>query len=179
MKINLSKFEIIVGILATISTGLWTYYIVQIERVHVPKVKLEYVVNCSKYDDDSYIVSNKFLVKNTGNVLVELNYAQTRIKQISPKFKDLPVGVDEFNMLKSDDPRLLWPMIGMREWEDKGEALYVEPGETMELDSDFIILKRAQVIRLYGFVSNDPKRVIGRSQMTTFKVSSECATQAF
>lgn len=171
---KLSRFEIIVGILATLSTGLWTYYIFLAERTHEPKYKLEFQVHCANYDDTSLIISNKFKIINTGKVLVELGYVETRIKQLAPKFSQLHVGIDEFNILSSDDNRLLWPKIGQREWFGVGRSLFVEPGETMELDSDFLVLNSAKVLRLYGFVSKSSKEKTGRSQKHTFKVSEEC-----
>jgi hypothetical protein len=107
------------------------------------------------FNNDYFLISTKLKITNISKVFLEPTSAQIKLQQILPnaiEFKNLTK--DQFNILDEGDERLVWPMLGKRDWPEKEAPIKLEPSESDELVADFFLLKSAKVIRLYASIQN-------------------------
>ncbi len=171
---TITTFKILAGITAMIVTGMWAYYIFIVERSHSPKIEMNFETECYSFDNDYFLISTKLKVENISKVFLEPTSAQIKLQQILPnthEFKDLTK--DQFNILDEGDSKLVWPMIGKRDWLDKEAPIKLEPGESDELVADFFLLKSAKVIRLYASLQN-PVTKLSWVEVKNIKLSDNC-----
>lgn len=151
---SLVNVKIVFGIITTLVVGVWTYNKIVKEGYFEQKLDLEYLVHCGIYDESSFIVTTKLILKNTGKVEAKVEYVDLRIKQISPRYESKSIDMNKFNMLPPNDPKTLWPMLGQREWKAQIVPIKILSGTTHDLDADFLILKKAKLVRLYAFLES-------------------------
>jgi len=165
----------IVTIAAVLVGGTWTYLAFVRKRLRYPCAELSITVHSSKIAPYYRLVHIGVQIDNTGNVLLALEYAELRLRQVMP----LPVEIETrlkpgVDPVAPDEKELPWPLIVGREWNWNPTDIEIEPGESDLLNTDFVINDTVEVVQIYTFVKNPKKHRAphgwGTTLMHTFPI---------
>ena len=143
--------------IAIVVAGVWGYYLFWKKRIDYPRVALAMDVTSAELPRSKRLVHVALRVSNDSDVLLELEHAEVRLRQVvptpaefdatlGPNIDPIPAGSAEFP----------WPAIVQREWSFE-PPLELEPGESDSLHADLVIENTVRVAELYGFVNNPRK----------------------
>jgi len=157
-----------VEIVAVIMGGLWTYLTFIKNRLEYPYAKIEHKIHYWHIGEKRIYLSVVVLFVNSGKVLISLKRGTVYIRQVRPLTTDIK------NYIKKSSPedlrngqvakmfvdkgrQISWPEIGYRicEWND-GEIL-IEPGETEEIQFDFIVDENIETIEIITYFQDARK----------------------
>ncbi len=147
-------------ILAIFVSGFWGYWVFVKNRQQYPRVKLSHTITHHKIDDENILLHVIVNVQNSGDILLSLRTAATRVQQVIP----LPEIMSEAIKLGLDPVRDgeteidLWPLLGSHETVFQKNLFEAEPGEIQELHHDFIIPEDIKTIIVYSYLRNIKKR---------------------
>jgi hypothetical protein len=150
IKTFLELLQALLTCLALISGGFWTYYIFLHKRERFPRAHISLNAFSLATSFGTYL-SVKALVKNTGNLLLELYSVELRIQQILP-------------LEENYEPRYLpaadifdWPLISLCKRNFDRYSLEIEPNEEHQLFFDFMLPRHLACLKVYMYVQNRKK----------------------
>ena len=150
--------ESIVTACGIIAAGIWTYFHFQRKRERFPRATVSHSTSNFPLDDGRTILRVAANVTNSGDVLLCLGHARTRVQHLFPVPQEIERLVrDDLDPFSSGECELPWPMLGAREWNVEQGLGEVEPGEAEVLCSDFVIPSGIEQVLLYTYVSNQSK----------------------
>lgn len=155
----------IVEVFAIIVGAWWAYRTFIRTRLNFPYAELSQTITqvslpSVSFTEDKILLNVTLTLHNAGNILIPLALSETRIQQILP----LHVSIKDAISKKDTDRKstdIPWPELQYlsRKWE-VGEV-EIEPGESEQIEYEFILDRKAQVIKVYSYVSNTRKKKSG------------------
>ena len=161
-------------VLAFIAGGFWSYRLFVQRRQKYPRAEISHNVTNVRLTHDKILLNVIVNISNTGDVLLSLDSAETRIQQILPLPQEMQSAIDGHDPVKTDQTEFLWPLIGLRQSKWKKGELEFEPHESGQLRYDFILDSEVQTIKVYSFIRNITRRnrEIGWALATTHDLRS-------
>jgi len=149
-------------ILAIVFGGIWTWMVFVRTRQRFPKVNLELSAAHWMISDSEVLLRIKVEVRNDGAVRLPIGQARMWVQQIEPLDSSTLNGVRALPELVSDAEETRaegeWPFIAARELQYRSAQKEVEPGETDEINFDFIVDSGIDTALLYVYIRNLKKR---------------------
>lgn len=146
-------------------------------RQRYPRAKIEHYITHRIISSSNVLVHVGVNISNTGDVLLSLISAQTRIQQVLPVKAEIMDAISEGrDPVPKGQREIEWPLIGSSRrstWEPgKWE---IEPGESETIYYDFIIESGIEALEVYSYFGNasKPKREIGWNLTTLYDIPSE------
>lgn len=169
----------IVEIVAIIVAGLWSYRLFIKNRTEYPFAEQEHKISHWNLENDTLYLSVIVSLKNSGNVLLELDSSKVFVQQVRPflnelkemmnnaEIKDIREGKVQ-GLFQTKGMQIAWRELGYREtsWE-RGEVI-IEPGEREEFQFDFILDSKIQTVKVISYFRNVK---IGRPELGWTKTS--------
>jgi len=156
--------------------GLWSYMLFVRTRQRYPRAKIKHEITHRALSDDKGLLHIAVNISNSGDVLLSVVSAQTRIQQVLPTPPEILDSVNQgLDPVQKGKTEIEWPLIGTTRkshWA-KGKR-EIEPGESDELHYDFVLDSRIQTVEVYTYVKNATKRgrEIGWSLTTLYDLPS-------
>lgn len=159
------SFGAIQSIATVIALGLggwWTWIVFVRGRKGFPRLSMTHTTEWWRIDEGSRILRVTLLLKNEGEVLVCLQKGHVWIQQISPSpaevIKEANTERASVEIFKDEHA---WPLVGERNF--CFEECEVEPQETDEVTSEFVISTQINKVLVYSYFDNaaKPGRNIG------------------
>lgn len=123
----------IVTIIGVIMAGYWFLKRRQIN----PRAKLTHKIIHHTLDDKTLLIRVTATIENIGNVLIEIDHAVIRINWVLPLIEDVAKSIERAE--KSKSLEIEFPQIDAKELNLKESKIIVEPGESDNIDCDFIL----------------------------------------
>jgi hypothetical protein len=167
--------QAIVTSLAIIVGGIWTYLLFVRRRQKYPRAILHHDVAARFLGDGLLLVHVAATITNTGEVLLRLVSAETRVQQI------LPPPTDFMSLAKSgQDPveggqtEVRWPLLCERRTSYAEGSFQIEPGECDSIHYDFFVNNEVRTLEIYTYLKNQKirERDVGWSATTLFDIQS-------
>lgn len=146
----MQSLGVIIGIIVG---GYWTYRGFVQNRQKYPRANLSHKIFFIELPNNKKYLQVKVIITNIGNVLICLECGFTRITQILPFEED----INEFDSIECE---IEWPMIDKKSISSGNKKCEIEPGESDELNFDFIIDSDINLINIYSYFSNIKKKSI-------------------
>jgi hypothetical protein len=152
----ISKIVTSLGILLG---GLWTYRLFVKQRLGAPKIQLSLNVDRVQIEESLTLFHVSLKIKNVGNVILKSDYAEIRLRQVSPIPEELKIDFKPgFDPVKENEKEIAWPQIAGREWNWNKGGFEIEPGEEDSLHTDFVINSDIKIIEFYCYINNLKKK---------------------
>lgn len=157
--------------------GFWTWLLFVKNRQDYPRAKVGHTISRFTLANGSRLLRVQCTVTNIGPVLLRLDSTFTWVQQILPLPKDFETafgaGKDPLATLGPSDSEYGWPVVGERKCDWKASPREVEPGEEENMQFDFVVDDRAQLVEIYSYFRNErKKREIGWSGTTIYDLST-------
>ena len=163
---EISKLKDITDIIAAIATvvailvgGFWSYTLFVRKRQKYPRANITHRVTPRPMTNSQLLLNVAVTISNPGEVLLSLVSGEIRIQQILPPPSELLNSINQgHDPVEEGQTEVQWPLIASRKskWE-KGK-LEIEPGESDQLQYDFILDAKVQTIQVYSYLRNAKKR---------------------
>lgn len=157
LSTTIESLKSLTDMAAIIIAGLWTYNRFIKTREDYPYPKIQHRIE-DYYPDDGFVYISVFVtVTNEGKTKLDLGNGKIFLRQVShlsdENSKLLDAAIKEFredevkkgeikNLFMDDGQRIGWETIGRREWRQlRGGMKELEPGQTREIQFDFIVLE--------------------------------------
>lgn len=145
--------------LALLVAGIWTYLLFIRQRLGFPKLDMDLAIDDVTLPEGQRFVHAQLRLTNVGGVVVALDRAELRLRQVVPIIDKLkPVIVAGYDPVPDGKTEIEWPMIAGREWAWKAGEFEIEPGESDFIHTDFVIPIEIQIAQCYCFVNNASKK---------------------
>ena len=164
--ISLSQLETAVNIVGSCATtlalfvaGLWSYLLFVRKRQKYPRATLSHRITHRHVGLGKVLLHVDVVVSNTGDVLVSLVESLTRVQQVLP----LPERVSEKiragkDLVENGDSEVQWDKLDSHKVKYKKGDCEIEPGDTQEINHDFILGAEIRTVEVYSHVTNQAKR---------------------
>lgn len=177
IKVNVEWVAIIVG-------GLWAYRLFVKNRKEFPYATIEHNIEYWYLEDGKIYLTMIVTVKNSGEVRLPLTSGIISVQQVLPLHSHIRWPLREANEDNLKDGKVKnlfitedrqagmeidWPEIGYRSlvW-PKGD-IQLEPGESEELQFDFILENTIQTVKIVSYIENKyRKQKSGWTKTTMF-----------
>lgn len=139
--------------------GGWSIWLFMERRERYPRASIEHLVTHKPIGDGKVLLRVDVRVSNIGEVLMSLVCLETRIQQVLP----VPTSVAD-KIRQGVDPvpeggtDVEWPLLKSREPEFEKVDCEIEPGETQDINYDFIVDSDVETVQVYSYVRNEKKR---------------------
>ena len=169
----------VVSIIAVLVGGFWTYDTFVKQRSDYPHANLEHLISHIKLANKNNLMHVTVKVANIGSSLIEVNSTDVRIQQILPLMcvqRDDECPEIQIHRALTQVPRendvFSWPRISQR-IKDFKQIIAIEPGETEQLDFEFVVPVSIKAVRVYSYIRNVRKndRAIGWHTATYYEFS--------
>lgn len=169
--------ESLATVIAICVAGCWSYLLFVRRRQRFPRAAVSHQTFCFQLPDGRSLLRVAAKIVNTGEVLMQLRFARTRVQQLLP----LPDHVAQLLAVTAIDPvptkdcELPWTVLGAREWRIDAEIGEVEPGESEAFHCDFVIPAGVEQVLVYTHVKNHskPDRDVGWSDTIVVSLKEE------
>lgn len=153
--------------------GFWTWLLFVKNRQDYPRAKVSHTISRFTLANGSRLLRVQCTVTNIGPVLLRLDSTFTWVQQILPLPKDFETafgaGKDPLATLGPSDSEYGWPVVTERKCDWKASPREVEPGEDENMQFDFVVDDKAQLVEIYSYFRNErKKREIGWSGTTIY-----------
>lgn len=160
-KEALEALESFCTIIAIIAGGFWALAHFYRRRERFPRARFEQDVVSWEISEQHRVVRVKLTIHNHGEVLLPVSNGFTWIQQVKPWPPELLAAIAAGKSpLVDEETEVRWPLMDERKFAFSGQK-ELEPGESDELNLDFVIDKSAEEILIYSHVDNDKK--LGRN----------------
>jgi hypothetical protein len=147
-------------VVAIIVGGIWTYQIFILRRGKYPRAKLEQKVLCWPVAAGKIAVRVTVTIHNTGEVLLKLASGFTWLQQVKPLLPDFEeILKTRRDPVKDDETEVQWPLLGERYY-FRCSKMEIEPGESDDVNSDFVIDSPAETLLIYSHIENETKSAV-------------------
>jgi len=158
-----TRFEIVESAAKTLAIavgGWWTYGLFVRNRKGLPHASLSHVVSNCGHSDGRVLVRVTVIVKNIGEVLLDLKSADVRIAQVSPVPENVASALrGNQDPVEKGKVEVAWPPLSAaRVLSYATDRAEVEPGESQTLFFDFAVPSEVRIIEVYSYVTNEAKR---------------------
>ncbi len=153
MKMWLLIAESVAKILAIVVGGVWTYSLFVRNRLRYPKAELELVVQHFPLGSGKRLLHCAIKITNCGDVLLRPSTCKLCLRQVIPVDKEVQF-LDGCDPVLAGEHELKWLLIVERKW---GKVAEIEPGESDQIHTDFVINADIELVQFYGFVGNPRK----------------------
>ncbi len=144
--------------IAIVIGGIWTYLLFVRQRLNYPKLIIELEVVDHLLTDNQRLVHAEVKISNVGSVILDSDYAELRIRQVSPVPEEHKKAIEAGNdPVEEGEAEVLWPLINEREWKWEKGHFEIEPGEADSLHADFIIENDINLVEFYFYIKNGTK----------------------
>ncbi len=144
--------------IAIVIAGVWGYFLFRRHRRTSLRADLELELTHARIRDGKRLLHVALGIVNKGGVLLQVRYAEIRVRQVRPIPPDLvPESEGDVDPIPLGATELPWPQIVGREWTSEQGVVELEPEESDCLHADFVIRDDFSVIELYAFVQNPNK----------------------
>lgn len=177
---GLLKFKDSAGIakdLATVAAivvgGFWSYMLFVRKRQKYPRAKITHEISHSLIADSKLLLHIVATISNTGDVLLSIIYAETRVQQMLPVLPELSDSIQRGNdPVVEGRTEIDWPQLASREIRRERGQFEIEPGESDEIHYDFILDVNVQTIKIYSYFENiaKPGKKIGWPLITVYDI---------
>lgn len=157
-----SIIQKLVTIFAIIIGGLWTYNMFILHREAYAKADISFVIEEIKLSDEYILIQVFIEVENTGNTVLKLLKGDVILYDVSlpnPYIQNKLEGFGKPACRKK--PKFLWDTIQFVNKEWKEGEISIEPSCKDQLDFEFIIKSKYEVIKVYAWFTdlNEDKKV--------------------
>ncbi len=143
----------IIQTIAIIIAGIWAYFRYIKKRENYTKAVVELEVEHFQLEDKKFLVRVKVKVNNIGSNLFEPSLCNVNIYQVLPiTYKELKEMDNKRERVGDSDDTFNWPLLKERNIKLSDKELVIEPNETEEIWSDFIIENYAKVVQIYSSI---------------------------
>lgn len=144
--------------LAIIIGGWWSYNKFIKNRQNYPRTKITHNITHISLSNKKNLLHVAINIHNTGNILLYIKSAETRIQQVLPLSKDIAKSINSGKDPVLEESRdVEWPCLNLRDSLPEN-GLEIEPGESDWLSYDFVIEKQIKFVRIYSYVKNVSKK---------------------
>lgn len=171
IKDKVETIESILKVLV-IPVGAWWAWIGFIRnRVRFPKANLQHEVQIWRADNKTF-VHLALRITNTGNVLMRITNGCAWVEQLTP----LPEAVSARiasgeDVVRENRIDAEWALVQKRDL-PPNHCREIEPGETDQIDFDFMIEPDVQRILVYSHLANPRKETAGWNLNTIHEIPS-------
>jgi hypothetical protein len=127
--------------------GWWTYTRFIKARGNFPRASVTHRINQRQLENRRRLVRVSVTFKNIGTVLLDVGPGFVRISQVDPPGATTTA---------EREPTIPWPIVAETELKGhgNGKVLQIEPGESDEVDCDFLIDSDIRTIEVYSYFKN-------------------------
>ena len=152
-------FQPPITILAITLGGVWTYLLFVRKRQKYPRANIAHAMTVIDIGANKLLLHLTATISNTGDVLLTLVSAETRIQKVVPVMHDIleSIGRGE-DPVPAEESEVNWPLIAQRKSNWKKGEFEMEPGEIDRLEYDFILEAEVKTIEAYSYFTNAVKR---------------------
>lgn len=171
LKHILGIVQSIATIVALVIGGVWALYIYNNQREAKPHLNIDHEITSILLSPEYRLIHISVIHENRGNTLIELNKSDIRLQQIMPLSESISK-----KLTRRDDsiinncPIIGWPLLCRRL---SSQNLELEPNETHESITEFIIPSYVSVVKIYTYYPNKEKDAIGWANTTIYDVEDE------
>ena len=147
-------------VLAIVVAGAWTYQLFVRQRQRFPRAVLKQDVLIRRLPIGQNLLTITAVLRNVGQTLIEVDRITVVVQQLAPL---KPAHVAE--RIKQHDPldpggrrEILWYRIGYRRTYFRQGQFEIEPGESDQVNFDFVISERVTAIKVDVHIENRAKR---------------------
>jgi hypothetical protein len=163
---SLSQLQTLVNIFASCATpiallagAIWSYFTFVRKRQKYPRAALSHRVTHRYVGLGKVLLHVDVEVRNAGDVLVSLVESTTWVQQVLP----LPNRISENiradqGPVKTGETQVLWDAVGCHERKWESGKCEIEPGDTQQINHDFILGDELRTVQVYTHVTNEAKR---------------------
>ena len=158
LKNTVEIVEKIITIGAILVGGLWTYWIFIKNRQRYPRAKVINNAYQLVASGKSNILRVNLIVRNIGNVLIQIDEISIVVSQIEP----IPEGVvsqirRKEESIPNGQTEYAWDQIAGRSMKYDYHENEIEPGESQSYQFDFRLAKNVKKVEIYSAVNNITK----------------------
>jgi hypothetical protein len=162
---SLSQLETIANIISAFATlaalivgGVWGYYLFWKRRQRYPHANLEHRITHRHIGYDKVLLHVDLRISNIGDVLMSLASLETRIQRVLPLSDDLAESIGEGrDPVPEGGTEVAWPLYQCHEQEFRKGECEIEPGESQDINHDFIVDTGLETVEVYSYVTNERK----------------------
>lgn len=150
--------------IAIVIAGVWTYELYIKNRYEHPYPKIHHRIEHYDLKNDIVYLSVFVTVTNEGKTKLDLGRGKISIRQVFPVPKQLQETINKSGeeeirlgsaqgLFIDSGQRLGWVSLGRREWSQlRGKMKELEPGQTREIQFDFLIEDDVKVIEAISYI---------------------------
>jgi hypothetical protein len=144
---------------AIVVGGAWSYKLFIQKRQKYPRAGIEHQIAHKDLGDDAVLLHIAVRIYNVGEVLMSVVCSETRIQQVLPTPTELAASVKQgHDPVPAGQTEVEWPLLrSHKKVYTKGDC-EIEPGESHDINHDFIIENGIQTVVIYSYVLNEKKR---------------------
>lgn len=181
MKARLSQLRDVLEILqkltaifALIIGGIWTYTQFIQHREFYPRANISHQISDLALPDSQTLLRVRVSIENSGNTLLEITKGEVRIQRVLPLSRIITDNLhSRADPIRGGPQRLPWPAIRLRHLKWAPREFHIEPGETQQIDFDFVIPSDIRAINAYSWIQsakNDASTSLGWSSSTLYRI---------
>ena len=151
--------------------GFWSYMLFVRRRQKYPRATLRHEVEQRFLGEGMVLLHVATTISNTGEVLLSLASAETRVQQIIPPPSDvINSAKNGKDPVKAGETEVGWPLLCHRKMSYEKGQFQIEPGESDSIHYDFFLNDEVRSLELNTYVKNQKirKRDVGWNVTTLF-----------
>jgi hypothetical protein len=151
--------ESIAKTLAIVIGGFWGYRLFVARRQHYPRAELSQAISHKRLENGQVLLVVNLVTKNVGDILLTIQQGDAWVQQIDPCPGEIASKLQAGeNVLDEDGHQVLWPSLEDRRLRWKRGELEIEPGESDQVELDFLLPTYVRTVRVYSYLRNTRKR---------------------
>ena len=145
-------FDLVVG-------ATWTYKLFVKKRSKFPKAVLQLSARSWALSEATCLARVTVGAQNKGDVLLNLESCRVWIQQVRPLVPGLAELLEQTGTVVSDGKHEAgWPLLAEKEVTWPKGSCEIEPGESQQLDFDFVLTSALKTVIVYAYAKNEMKR---------------------
>lgn len=161
---NLAEtFQAVIAGIAIIVAGYWSYTLFVKKRQKYPRASVSHNITSLQIGFNRCLVRVNTAVSNKGDVLLRISKGEIRLQQVIP----LPADVEQsillgLELIGSEETEIPWPLLDRRVNDWKYNHIEIEPGETEDIQYDFIVNGSIRTVIIYSYFQSIAKQTLIR-----------------
>lgn len=138
----------------------WSLWQFLQRRERYPRAAMKHLIAHKALGHGKLLLRVSVRLRNIGEVLMLIERSETRIYQVAPMIPgELADSITQgHDPVKPGESEVEWGMIRSHDKVcDKGD-IEIEPGETQDINHDFIVGSDVKTVAVYSYVVNEKKR---------------------
>jgi hypothetical protein len=159
LKDTIEIVQALATVCAIVVGGIWAYMLFVKHRQKYPRATLHHEIHHTPLTSEKTLLHVDAILLNVGEVLLDLESAETRIQQIVPLEDGIRRDIEtKQDPVPKDKSELDWPLIALREWKWSAGQCELEPGESEALHSEFVLDYMVKTVQMYTHIANQSKK---------------------